>query len=108
MPRRGAGMGKARRNPVNYGSVPAQVTNLVATPGDTTVGLAWDAIGGATSYQVLRSTTTGTEVYLATVSGAHAYTDNDVVNGTAYYYKVKAVNAAGPGLPSSEANATPS
>lgn len=39
---------------------PAAVTGLTATAGDTQVDLKWTAVGGATSYNVYRSTTSGT------------------------------------------------
>src|SRR5262249_60683429 len=38
---------------------PAVPIGVIATPGDTTVSLTWTAVGGATSYHVKRSTTSG-------------------------------------------------
>jgi hypothetical protein len=54
--------------------------------------------GGAviTGYKIYRGTTSGGEIYLATVSTLH-YKDTAVVDGRTYYYKVCAVNANGDG-----------
>ena len=50
----------------------------------------------ATSFDILRSTSTGTETLLASVPGTQfSYTDSAVVAGTKYFYQVRAVNAGG-------------
>jgi hypothetical protein len=94
-------------------TAPGAPTGLTAAPGDTQVSLAWTAPttnGGSpvTAYKVYRGTTPGGEsaTPVATVA-ATGYTDPGLTNGTAYYYTVRAVNAAGTGAPSSEASATP-
>ena len=70
---------------------PAVPSNLVATPGNNTVGLAWTASSGATGYKVKRSLTSGaTYVTIATPTG-NSYTDATVTNGTTYYYVVCAI-----------------
>ena len=57
--------------------------------------LTWNAVSGATSYKVYRATSqSGTYSLLGTVT-ATSYTNTGAMAGTAYYYKVKAVNAAG-------------
>src|SRR4029077_20384216 len=65
--------------------------------------------GGAavSSYNVLRATTSGAETTLITGVSTTSYTDTTVSNGSTYYYKVTAVNSAGPGPTSNEASATP-
>ena len=87
-------------------SPPAAPTNLVANGGQGNVGLNWNASTGATSYNILRSTTTGTETQYAT-SGTNSFTDTGVVAGTTYFYVVQAVNAAGASGNSNEASGTP-
>ncbi len=87
---------------------PAVPTNLVATPGDSMVGLAWSAANGATSYNIKRSAVAGgpyTTVANVTTTSAE---DTGLVNGTTYYYVVSAVNAAGESANSAEVSATPS
>jgi len=78
-----------------------------ATPLSGQVNLGWSTVSGATSYNVLRSTTSGAEQSLVTGLTSPAYTDSSVVNGTTYYYEVQAVNGIGAGSFSSETNATP-
>jgi fibronectin type 3 domain-containing protein len=87
-------------------AVPAVPTGLTATPSDKQVALAWTASAGAASYNVKRSTTSGSEVTISSPTSA-SYTDSSVSNGTKYYYEVSAVNAAGQSANSSEVNATP-
>jgi fibronectin type 3 domain-containing protein len=87
-------------------AIPATPTGLTATPSDKLVALAWTASAGAASYNVKRSTTSGSEVTIASPTGA-SYTDPNLTDGTKYYYKVSAVNAAGESANSSEVNATP-
>jgi fibronectin type 3 domain-containing protein len=86
-------------------SVPASVT---ATPGNMQVVLAWTpSSGGAVSYEVSRSTTTGgpyTSVGKPTSAG---YTDTKLVNGTAYYYVVTASNGKCSSASSVQVSAVP-
>jgi large repetitive protein len=65
---------------------PPTPTGLVAAPGDGTVALAWNAVPGATSYQVFRG---------ATLVGSPAtttFTDSGLTDAVAYSYTVKALN----------------
>jgi len=92
--------------------VPSAPTGLATTPGDNAVALSWtaSAIGAPTSYNVLRSTTSGSGYSAITTSGAQTttiYNDTTAVNDTTYYYVVSAVNATGEGAYSTEATATP-
>lgn len=80
--------------------------NLAVTAGDTSNALVWDAVTGATGYKVYRSTTTGTEVFLAN-SATNSYSDTGLTNGTTYYYKITAVGTNPESDLSSEANGTP-
>lgn len=80
--------------------------NLVATPGNAMVSLAWQAVSGASSYNVMRGLVSGGETLLATVSSP-SYTDVAVANGTTYYYEVAAVNPSGTSAASNEASAIP-
>jgi fibronectin type 3 domain-containing protein len=73
------------------------------------VALSWSASSGATSYNVYRGTTAGGESATAIASGitSSSYSDTGLTDGTAYYYKVAAVNSEGTSGLSNEASATP-
>ncbi len=88
------------------GSAPAVPTGLAATPANAQVNLTWNASSGATGYYVKRSTTSGAEAQIAAVSTT-SYSDNNVTNGTKYYYVVSAYNSYGQSANSAEVNATP-
>lgn len=83
-------------------------SNLTATSGNSQVTLSWDAVAGATVYNVKRSTTAGGPytTIASNVSGT-SYIDTDVVNGTTYYYVVTAITTEGESANSNEASATP-
>ncbi|MGO8670043.1 MAG: malectin domain-containing carbohydrate-binding protein [Capsulimonadaceae bacterium] len=89
--------------------VPAAPTGLTATAGNAQVALSWTASTGATSYNVYRGTASGGESATAIATGvtATSYTNTGLTNGTAYYYKVAALNASGTSAQSTEASATP-
>jgi fibronectin type 3 domain-containing protein len=89
-------------------TAPSTPTGLQATGGNAQVSLNWNATSGAASYNVKRSTTNGgpynTAVASPTVTN---YTDTSVINRTAYYYVVSAVNTVGQSANSAQASATP-
>jgi len=88
---------------------PVAPTGLTATPGNTQITLAWQPVTGATSYNLYRGTTAGGQGTTPLVTGLTApnYVNTGLTNGTAYYYRVAALNASGEGSRSSEASATP-
>ena len=57
--------------------------------------LAWDAVPGATSYRIYRSTSRGTGYSLLATTTSTSYVNTSAAKGTTYYYRVKACNAAG-------------
>lgn len=93
---------------VTVPTVPAAPARLTAKAGDTQVKLDWSASSGAESYTVKRAASAEGpfEAIAETVTGA-AYTDTNVINGTAYYYVISAANGAGESADSSVASATP-
>lgn len=79
----------------------------VAKAGPHTVTLNWVAsTTPGVTYNVLRSTTTGTETSLATGITAVTYVDSTVVAGQTYFYEVVAVDASNnASVPSNEVQA---
>ena len=57
--------------------------------------LTWNAVEGATSYRIYRSTTKGSGYSLLGTTTATSYTNTGAKAGTTYYYRVKACNDAG-------------
>jgi parallel beta-helix repeat protein len=85
---------------------------LQASAGSTSVTLNWSGppagTPAITTYTIYRSTSSGGESMLATVSGpATQYVDSAITPGTAYYYQVTAANSTGTSVRSAEASATP-
>ena len=89
--------------PANYKPKPG---GLAVVPGSTQVALTWIGSPGATSYNVKRSTTSGSEVTVANVSGT-SYTDTGLNNGTTYYYVVSGITTGGESGNSSEISVAP-
>lgn len=90
------------------GNPPAAPTGLTATAGNASVSLTWTGSSGATSYNVKRSTTSGSGYTTIGTSSVASYTDATAANGTTYYYVVTAVNSHGESGDSNQASATPS
>ncbi len=75
---------------------PAAPTGLTGTAGNAQAILTWNAVPGATAYNVKRLTTVGTPYYatVATVTGTSC-TNLELVNGFTYSYVVTTVSAGG-------------
>jgi autotransporter-associated beta strand protein len=90
------------------GYVPPPPASVAAYSGSNSILLTWPVTPGATSYNVLRSVTSGSN-YSAIASGSSAvigpvcgsgpsnatYLDATASNGTAYYYVVQSANTTG-------------
>ena len=110
--------GQARRSTGDAGVIasatpaapqpPPVPQNLVATPGNAQVALAWNASSGATSYNVKRSATSGGPYTVIANPTSTSYLDPTAVNGTTYVYVVSASNTAGESAESAQVSATPS
>jgi aryl-phospho-beta-D-glucosidase BglC (GH1 family) len=76
---------------------PYAVTGVVATASAGQVTVRWNAVNGATSYQLYRTADSGSEPATPSVSGltGTTFTDTGLNPGTTYYYRVVAVNGAG-------------
>ncbi|WP_438350082.1 glycoside hydrolase family 6 protein [Paenibacillus sp. FA6] len=89
-------------------TVPTSPIGLIATAGDTQVGLSWTTSTGATSYTVKRATANGGP-YTNIAMGITDlnYVNSGLTNGITYYYVVSAVNSEGESLNSDQTAATP-
>jgi fibronectin type 3 domain-containing protein len=89
---------------------PAAPTGVTATPGNGQATIAWTTVSGATSYNIYWSTTPGvTTTNGNKITGATSpYVHIGLINGTAYYYVISAVDGNGESTPSSQVSALPS
>jgi len=89
-------------------ALPAAPTGVTAAGGNQQVTVNWNAVSGATSYNLYWSTSPGVTVAtgtkIASVTSPFAHTG--LADSTPYYYVVTAVNGAGEGPASGEATAT--
>lgn len=88
-------------------SAPPAPMSLVATAADGRVIVRWTPTHGAATYHVLRSTATGGPYTEVAAVADTSWTDTGAVNGTAYYYTVRAANTAGTSDGSPEDGALP-
>jgi uncharacterized repeat protein (TIGR03803 family) len=92
---------------------PPNVIFLTATPGNAVVTLSWSAANRATTYNVKRSTTSGSgyTVIASPSAGVNndqtTFVDSTLTNGKTYYYVVSGSNGGGESVNSLEACATP-
>ena len=89
--------------------IPSSPAGIVATAGDGQATISWNAVSGATSYNLYWSTSSGVTKNSGTkVTGVTSpYTHSGRTNGATYYYVVTAVNLSGEGVESAQASATP-
>jgi len=102
-----ANSSQASATPAAPAMAPAAPAGLQATAGNAQVSLSWTASTGSTSYHVKRSTTSGGPYTQVAAPTTTSDSDTGLTNGTAYYYVVSALNAAGESANSSQASATP-
>ena len=87
---------------------PAPPTGVTATGASASQNnVSWTASAGATSYNILRSTTSGGPYSLAGTSSTTSFSDTGLACATTYYYVVQAVGACASGN-SAQASATTS
>ncbi len=111
VPYNGTTVGTASNTASALVSLPAP-TNLVATPGTTSITLTFTASAGigATDYEVFESTNPSAAatdyVSLGDTGGSTTFTQTGLSPGVTYYYFVVPQNAGGPGTPSAIVHAT--
>jgi fibronectin type 3 domain-containing protein len=105
-----AGVSSAGTGPMSNeaSATPSAAASCILTVTDTGVAeidLSWTACSGATSYNILRSITSGGPYTTLTVSTGTSYQDFGLVSMQKYYYVIQAVSSAGANVESNEANA---
>ncbi|WP_240036784.1 S-layer homology domain-containing protein [Paenibacillus amylolyticus] len=93
---------------VNMPNAPANPQNLVAIGGNGEVTLNWSTVTGATYYNLYMATDPS-QLSNASVVTVTSFTYNvqNLLNGTTYFFTVKAGNSGGLSGESNQANATP-
>ena len=88
--------------------IPATPTGVTATGGTQQVTLSWFATSGAISYNIYYSIASGVTIANGTkITGATSpYALIGLLDGTAYYYIITAVNSTGESVASAQASAT--
>ena len=76
-------------------TLPAPVLNIGLSVSSGKPMLAWDAVPGATSYRIYRSTSRGSGYSLLATTTSTSHVNTSAAKGTTYYYRVKACSAAG-------------
>jgi fibronectin type 3 domain-containing protein len=87
---------------------PGTPTGIHALVGGAQITLNWNAVTGATGYNIKRATASGGP-YAQVATGVRdiTYTNSGLTNGTTYYYIVTAANGVAEGAASSEVSAIP-
>jgi hypothetical protein len=86
-------------------TAPPAPTNVFAFPSSASISVSWTASQGASSYNIYRSTTSGTETLLKSGVVGTSFADTAVTSGTTYFYEVTAVGLGGESAKSTEASA---
>jgi len=102
----GAGQFSAVATATPVGAPLAPTGVAVVGNGNSAV-LTWNAPTGANTYNVLRSTTSGSETLLQSGLTTTAYTNTGLTFGTTYFYVVQAVNDIGTSPNSAEVSVAP-
>jgi len=93
---------------INITVAHAAPTNFAAAGGNQANTLTWDAVGGATSYNIYWGTSTGVTTASTKIAGANSpYVHSGLTNGTTYYYVVTVIVSAVESAISTEINSFP-
>jgi fibronectin type 3 domain-containing protein len=92
----------------NKDNLPSTPTNILVENGNKSVKLKWKFVNGSLTYKVKRGTNSGGPYSLVADNiNVNSYIDNNVSNGTTYYYIISSVNSVGESEYSNEVTAIP-
>jgi hypothetical protein len=105
----GAGSGGLPGGTGGVVGVPPSDIALTAIGANTTIGLEWPVVTGATGYRLYWSTSPGVTPATGQPIDVTApdFVHRGLTNGTTYYYAVAPITPQGEGAPSAEASAVP-
>ncbi|HXU63180.1 MAG TPA: fibronectin type III domain-containing protein [Polyangia bacterium] len=102
------GLENCTPQPLQPGHAPATPSGVTAAAGDGQVTVSWNAVAGATSYDVYWATSPGVTTASTKLQGATSpFVHTGRTNGATYYYRVSAVSSTGESALSAEVSATP-
>jgi beta-glucanase (GH16 family) len=84
-------------------TLPTTPTGLKVSPGDAKAFVSWNAVAGATGYQIKRASVSGGPFTTIATSAVNNFTDITVGNCASYFYTVAATNSLGSSSNASEA-----
>ena len=88
-------------------TAPPGISLALTTAVNNQASLSWSTVPGAASYNVKRSTTSGSGYTTIANVTSPSYLDHGLTNGTPYYYVVTAVSGTTENAPSNQVTATP-
>ena len=84
---------------------PAAPTNVSATPGNNQVSLAWNAVSGATGYQIYQVVNGAGQLFGST--STNSFVATGLTNGASYTFYVVTQSASGTSAPSAQVTTVP-
>jgi fibronectin type 3 domain-containing protein len=87
--------------------LPAAPAGLQASAGAGLATLSWNAVAGATGYNLKRGSASGSNPPTVASPGSNLFTDAGLNGGTTYFYRVSATNSCGESANSAEVPVTP-
>ena len=85
---------------------PGGAGTITAVSTNDRVRIDWPAVAGASEYRVQRATAADGPFFSIASTEAESFVDRKAEAGKSYWYRVRGVNAAGPGEPSKAVQAT--
>jgi hypothetical protein len=87
--------------------IPGVPSGVTATANSSSqITLTWTAISGASSYQIDQATNSSFTGLISSTSTTNSYVATGLASSTTYFYRVRALNSAGPSGSSTTVSAT--